>query len=164
VSERLDPRSIHRRKRKRRGSERNQLGSERSGTGSDRTQGGSDGSQHQDDSLEEDGREARFDIAAQFMEPSEGWWTAYGYESLGTYLRELEPKGDPPSLRAAKLPSGAAPQREPGPYARTRQVSIRLHESAYEALVKVASMYGVPPSTMGRLLVSQGARKAVEDA
>jgi antitoxin component of RelBE/YafQ-DinJ toxin-antitoxin module len=46
--------------------------------------------------------------------------------------------------------------------AMNRQISIRLDEEAYQALVNAARMYGVAPSTMGRLLVAKGARKAVE--
>ena len=108
-----------------------------------------------------------------FSEPSEGWWNRYGFASLGEYFRNsrtgpdrpasLEPKRKRKDIRAARLPKGADPdpKSRPGPYARTRQISIRLDEDAYGDLLKAAAMYGLPPSTMGRLLVGKGAKNAV---
>jgi hypothetical protein len=106
------------------------------------------------------------------MEPSEGWWTSYGFKSLGEYLRysltgpdrpaSLRPRRKRKQFAAAHLPAGAAPPRKPGPGTRTRQISIRLGEESYQKLVKVAGLYGVAPGTMGRLLVAKGAQKALE--
>jgi hypothetical protein len=170
---------IKRRKRKRRGSERTHEGSERTHEGSERTHdgserahGGSEPNRGEHEVPPDESAEEPFDLAARFMEPKEGWWTNYGFESLGAYLRYSETGPDRPasldpppkkkSLRAPKLPAAGAPRREPGPFVRTRQVSIRLDEEAYEDLVKAARLYGVAPSTMGRLLVAKGARSAVE--
>jgi hypothetical protein len=153
-----DPGLIGRRKRKRRGSER--------------THNGSDPSQKEHNASARDGEEGEFDLAAPFMEPSEGWWTSYGFKSLGEYLRYSETGPDRPAslspprkkknIRAPELPTGGVLPRPRGSSARTRQISIRLDEEGYQALVKAARMYGVAPATMGRLLVAKGARKAVE--
>jgi hypothetical protein len=44
-------------------------------------------------------RERSFDeeLAERFMEPSEGWWTRYGFKSLGEYLRYAETGPDRPA-------------------------------------------------------------------
>jgi hypothetical protein len=169
---------VERRKRKRRGSERSQNGSDRTHDGSDRTHIGSVGTHKGSDRTHigsdrtDDGSdEEEFDLAARFMEPSEGWWTGYGFKSLGEYLRYSETGPDrtaslsPPrkkkNVPAPDLPSGGAPRRS-SPFARNRQISIRLDEDGYQALLKAARMYGVAPATMGRLLVVKGARKALE--
>jgi hypothetical protein len=176
---------MERRKRKRRGSERTRDGSERTRDGSERNQHGSERNQHGSErnqhgsectrhesegvtgtpDLEE---EEEFDLAARFMEPRDGWW----FDSLGEYVRYSETGPDRPTslsarpkkskIAAPNLPAGAAPEKRHSRHARTRQISIRLGEEDYEALVKVASTYGVAPATMGRLLVVKGAQKAVE--
>jgi hypothetical protein len=74
------------------------------------------------------------------MEPSEGWWTSYGFESLGEYLRHAETGPDRP----------------------TSLTSSRRKKKNVQALLKAARMYGIPPATMGRLLVQKGAQLAVE--
>ena len=84
------------------------------------------------------------------MEPSDGWWTGYGFKSFGEYLRYSQTGPDRPfsfdstrkqkALPAAKLPSGVAPDRGTHSTCRTRQISIRLDEEGYEALVKAARM------------------------
>jgi hypothetical protein len=105
--------------------------------------------------------------------PSEGWWNNYGFASFGEYMktsrREADKVADLFSHRkrsqapAAKLPGGATPDGRPARGGRNRQVSIRLDDTGYEALVKAARIYGVAPSTMARLLVQKGAHLAVED-
>jgi hypothetical protein len=105
------------------------------------------------------------------MEPSEGWWTKLGFKSFGEYLRYSQTGPDRPfsfevarrrkRVPAAKLPGGGAPQGTEA-NKRSRQISIRLDEEGYEALIKAARMYGVAPGTMGRLLVQRGARLALE--
>ena len=162
----MDCSRIERRKRKRRGSDGTQAGS-------DGTHGGSDGTQATHDGPVRDGDAEEFDLAARFMEPSEGWWTSYGFKSLGEYLRYSQTGPDRPGwlgpprkkkdLAAPDLPAGEMPsRRNGGPLARNRQISIRLDEEGYQDLVKVARLYRVPPATMGRLLVAKGARKALE--
>jgi hypothetical protein len=106
------------------------------------------------------------------MEPSEGWWTRYGFKSLGEYLRYSQTGPDRPTsfgarrkrkdLAAPDLPPGETPRRQAGSRAHTRQISIRLEEESYQDLVKAARLYRVAPATMGRLLVAKGAQKAVE--
>jgi hypothetical protein len=140
--------------------------------GSDRTHNGSDGTQDAHDAPAQDREEPEFDLAARFMEPSEGWWTSYGFKSFGEYLRHSENGPDRPTslgvtrkkknIAAPGLPSGNVPAGKAPPRGRNRQISIRLDEEGYQALVKAARMYGVAPATMGRLLVAKGARKAVE--
>jgi hypothetical protein len=175
-----------RHKRKRRGSERtqrvserNQDGSEHNQDGSERTQNGSERTRHESEgatltpATAPDLGEEEFDLAARFMEPREGWWTRHGFESLGEYLRYSETGPDRPTslsaqpkkkkMAAPDLPAGAVPEKRHGRHARTRQISIRLDDDGYRALLKSAAMYGVAPATMGRLLVVRGAQKAVED-
>jgi hypothetical protein len=164
-----------RRKRKRRGSDRTHGGSDRTHGGSDRTRGGTDRTRAEEESLapvtDANDSDEGWDPAAEHMEPSEGWWNRYGFESFGAYLRHSETGPNRPfsfdSLRkrkkkvpAADLPAGAAPGRRNS--VPTRQISIRLDEDGYQDLVKAARMYGVAPATMGRLLVAKGARLAVE--
>jgi hypothetical protein len=107
-------------------------------------------------------------------EPREGWWSRYGFASLGDYLIHLRTGPDRPgslkpprrtkNLSGAKPPREARPNHAPGPLARTRQVSIRLDDEAYADLVKAARLYGVAPATMGRLLVAKGAKNAVGES
>jgi hypothetical protein len=117
------------------------------------------------------GLEAEFELTESLMEPSEGWWTRYGFKSLGEYLRHSLTGPDRPvslhrrsrkHIPAPELPPGGAPTRQGAVRARSRQVNIRLDEETYRALVKAARIYGVAPATMGRLLVAKGARKAAE--
>jgi len=158
-----------RRKRKRRRSERTRDGSDRTHRGSERTHDGSDRTRGHDGSAAGDGEE-ELDLAARYMEPSEGWWNRYGFKSLGEYFRYGETGPDRPfsftssrkkkDLPAPDLPAGGAPRRRN--LARTRQISIRLDEDSYQDLLKASRMYGVAPATMGRLLVAKGARKAAD--
>ena len=107
------------------------------------------------------------------MEPSEGWWNNYGFASFGEYLKASHEEGDKVAALfsrrkrsqapAAQLPGGATPEARPARGGRNRQVSIRLDDAGYEALVKAARIYGVAASTMARLLVQRGAQLAVEE-
>jgi hypothetical protein len=141
--------------------------------GSDGTHNGSDGTHTRQEAAQPDAEEPEFDLAAKFMKPSEGWWTSYGFKSFGEYLRYSETGPDRPAslgaprkkknVPAADLPGGGVPSRSRSRSGHNRQISIRLDEDGYQALIKAARMYGVAPATMGRLLVAKGARKALEN-
>jgi hypothetical protein len=168
---------MERRKRKRRGSHRYQSDTDGDRGGTDRYRFGSDGYRAEQEPQPGEAearagkeREAEFDLAARFMEPSEGWWTRYGFESLGEYLRESEtgrvrtwaPPKHKKTLPVPKLPEDVTQLPAPKRSGRRHQVATRLNDEGYEALVKAARIYGVAPSTLARLLIHRGAMAVVE--
>jgi hypothetical protein len=116
------------------------------------------------------------DILERVSQPGEGWWTEYGFASLGDYLREVDAgwerigwsrkrRRKRSDLPAPDAPSGGElppPSRRLGDQ-QGRQVGIRLDAHGYQALCEAARIYGVAPSTMARLLVHKGALKIVND-
>jgi hypothetical protein len=177
-----------RQKRKRRGSNGYPAGTDRERPGTDGEQPGTDGypsgqpgtdgylsgtDGYQTQEHADRGRydeEEDFDLAARFMEPEEGWWTRYGYRSLGEYLRDkaegpVRTWTPPRPKRSIPTPQPPNPDPPPVPARRSgrwRQVAARLDEEGYEALTKAARIYGVAPSTMARLLIHRGAMAALE--
>jgi hypothetical protein len=70
------------------------------------------------------------------MEPSSGW------------LREIDFVGD-----------GRPPPDEP----MVRQVNVRLDRDQYRDLCEAADLYGVAPTTMGRMLLRRGTRAVLDE-
>jgi hypothetical protein len=105
------------------------------------------------------------------------WWESLGFGSLREYLdsfeeqqRRLDPLRTP---RLAPVPEPLSGLQTPGQQAfdlsppqradlRIRQVSIKLTPSEHEELVRVATSYGMPASTMARVLVIRGIRAVLE--
>ncbi len=78
------------------------------------------------------------------MDPASGWLDAEDFEPTGYDDRELREDQD------RRLPTF------------TRQVCARLSYGQFQDLEHAASIYGVAPSTMARMLIRRGARSVVE--
>jgi hypothetical protein len=173
-----DPCRIGRRKRKRRVSHGNQSeshgnqpGSHGNEPGSHGNPSGSHGGQVSEESAPEE--DPVIVVAEGRMEPSEGWWNDYGFDSFGEYLKASRRESEKvvalfsrrkrSAAPAAKLPGGGALPAKPSRGGRNRQVSIRLDDTGFDALQRAARIYGVAPSTMARLLVQKGAQQALDE-
>jgi hypothetical protein len=99
-------------------------------------------------------------------ETDEPFWRRLGFGSFQEYIDHVEelavkyqpgargvtedpPAVSVPAVELADLPEGTR-------RGRVRQVGIKLSRAQFEDLVRAASLYGVRPSTMARLLVNRG--------
>jgi len=100
------------------------------------------------------------------------FWARFGFESLQAYLDEQERirskyeiaprRGEIPPTPDA-LAGGTAGIGPVDPYElRTRQVNLKLRRGEGDNLDRAASLYGIAPTTLARLLVNRGVRAILD--